>query len=159
MKKYRTYKPWTELACDRCGNQFLFTRTEPKILPIDQELICSDCQIYQDSYDEGYQKGREDFENNISNAIITFQQNIINYVYANYDDFEFNNKGWRVNGFWVEAECLYINFYHFRDHKRCDRSIFLNKFLSFNSVEEANGKKKIETVEIFDDPFDNLACD
>lgn len=45
----REYGIWRTDACDRCGNEFQVTRTQPRVVENGEELVCSDCSIYEDA--------------------------------------------------------------------------------------------------------------
>lgn len=53
----RKFGRWAKTECDKCGIEFLVTRTHSK--EIEGEVICSDCEIWDKSYKEGFQHGVE----------------------------------------------------------------------------------------------------
>lgn len=59
----REYGIWRTDACDRCGNDFQVTRTQTRVVEDGEELVCSDCRIYEDAEEQSgvrvlpYEKG------------------------------------------------------------------------------------------------------
>lgn len=45
-------KPWTKGECIQCGQEGYITRTQEK--PAGTVYICSDCEMYDNGYDDGY---------------------------------------------------------------------------------------------------------
>ena len=50
----RTFGTWEKTECDECGIEYQVTRTQPKEM---ESCICSDCEIYNSAYREGYEAG------------------------------------------------------------------------------------------------------
>lgn len=53
----RKFGRWAKTECDKCGCEFLVTRTHSK--EIEGEVICNDCEIWERSYKEGFHDGVE----------------------------------------------------------------------------------------------------
>ena len=50
----REFGVWEKAECDRCGDEFQVTRTEPRTI---EEAVCESCEMYAKGYADGKAEG------------------------------------------------------------------------------------------------------
>jgi len=50
----RTIRPWEEVCCDLCGDEFLGARTTERVIEDGEKLLCTECEMYERGYDDGF---------------------------------------------------------------------------------------------------------
>lgn len=55
--KERKLGLWNNADCDECGDSFLATRTQERIVKAGERLVCDDCEMYGRGYRDGYRSG------------------------------------------------------------------------------------------------------
>lgn len=48
----RNYDTWVKDACDMCGEEFQVTRTNPKVVLAGEAIVCNDCELWQEGYNQ-----------------------------------------------------------------------------------------------------------